>query len=152
MPEIQGQLRRLDPHVLCLLGQVQCAALPQAALAPAALLMEEVHGKLVDAMTRARRPAFLNAAAAAAAAAQDEPTGKLSIISPSCIFHQLVLKEHATKHYAVSSICCAQNITSRKVVVHNTSQGKGQNGLAVCCHFCWRANRLRPDQAVLGMI
>lgn len=69
---MQGELRCLDPHVLSLLGQVQCAALPQAALAPAALLMEELHGKLVEAMTRARRPSFLNAAAA-----QDEPTGHL---------------------------------------------------------------------------
>lgn len=72
MPEVQGQLRCLDPHVLSLLGQVQCATLPQAALAPAALLMEELHGKLVEAMTRARRPSFLNAAAA-----QAEPTGEL---------------------------------------------------------------------------
>lgn len=70
MAEVQGELRCLDPHVLSLL--VQCAALPQAALAPAALLMEEVHGKLVEAMTRARRPSFLNAAAA-----QEEPTGHL---------------------------------------------------------------------------
>lgn len=72
MPEVQAQLRCLDPHVLSLLGQVHCAALPQAALAPAALLMEELHGKLVEAMSRARRPAFLNAAAA-----QDQPTGEL---------------------------------------------------------------------------
>lgn len=76
MPEVQAQLRCLDPHVLSLLGQVQCAALPQAALAPAALLMEELHGKLVEAMTRARRPAFLNAAAA-----QDQPTGELYAIT-----------------------------------------------------------------------
>ena len=74
MPEVQGQLRPLDPHVLHLLGQVQCAALPRAALAPAALLMEELHGKLVEAMTRARRPAFLTAA-------QNEPTGKLCALA-----------------------------------------------------------------------
>lgn len=71
MLEVQGQLRPLDPHVLHLLGQVQCAALPQAALAPAALLMEELHGKLVEAMTRARRPAFLTAA-------QDGTTGNFN--------------------------------------------------------------------------
>lgn len=69
---MQGQLRPLDPHVLCLLGQVQCAALFQVALAPAALLMEELHGKLVEAMTHAQRPAFLKAAAV-----QDQPAGKL---------------------------------------------------------------------------
>ena len=81
MAQVQGQLRCLDPHVLSLLGQVQCAALPQAALAPAALLMEELHGKLVEAMTRARRPAFLNAAAA-----QAEPTGELYAITQRCCF------------------------------------------------------------------
>lgn len=91
---MQGELRCLDPHVLSLLGQVQCAALPQAALAPAALLMEELHGKLVEAMTRARRPSFLNAAAA-----QDEPTGHL-------------LPTHTHKHLHKQALTQASTYTS----------------------------------------
>ena len=94
MAEVQGQLRGLDLHALSLLGQVQCAALPQAALAPAALLMEELHGKLVEAMTRARRPAFLNAAAA-----QEQPTGELHVIT------------HMHCHCFCSSMVCSNCIT-----------------------------------------
>ena len=73
---MQGQLRTLDTHVLCLLGQVQSTALPQAALAPAAFLLEQLQGQLVEALTRARRPAFLSTAAC-----QDTSTGKTS---PCC--------------------------------------------------------------------
>ena len=69
LPEVQGQLRPLDVHVLRLLGQVQATALPQAALAPAAFLLEQLHVQLVEALTRARRPAFLNSAASQDASA-----------------------------------------------------------------------------------
>lgn len=127
---MQGQLRPLDPHVLCLLGQVQCAALFQVGLAPAALLMEELHGKLVEAMTHARRPAFLKAAAV-----QDQPAGKLlrnlpyipalhpeihnlGCASPSCIelmpqdsssymlplMHRLM--HHPVVHTKTHACCC----------------------------------------------
>lgn len=68
---MQGQLRPLDMHVLRLLGQVQATALPQAALAPAAFLLEQLQVQLVEALTRARRPAFLNAAASQDASAGD---------------------------------------------------------------------------------
>ncbi|DBA96744.1 TPA: hypothetical protein ACH3X1_015586 [Trebouxia sp. C0004] len=70
LPEVQGQLRPLDARVLRLLGQVQATALPQAALAPAAFLLEQLQVQLVEALTRARRPAFLNSAAS-----QDASTG-----------------------------------------------------------------------------
>ncbi len=66
---MQGQLRPLDAHVLRLLGQVQATALPQAALAPAAFLLEQLQVQLVEALTRARRPAFLNSAASQDASA-----------------------------------------------------------------------------------
>ncbi len=69
--EVQGQLRPLDAHVLRLLGQVQATALPQAALAPAAFLLEQLQVQLVEALTRARRPAFLNSAASQDASAGD---------------------------------------------------------------------------------
>lgn len=68
---MQGQLRPLDVHVLRLLGQVQATALPQAALAPAAFLLEQLQVQLVEALTRARRPAFLNSAASQDASAGD---------------------------------------------------------------------------------
>ncbi len=71
LPEVQGQLRPLDVHVLRLLGQVQATALPQAALAPAAFLLEQLQMRLVEALTRARRPAFLNSAASQDASAGD---------------------------------------------------------------------------------
>ena len=73
LPEVQGQLRPLDIHVLRLLGQVQVTVLPQAALAPAAFLLEQLQGQLVEALTRTRRPAFLNSAAS-----QDSSPGKAS--------------------------------------------------------------------------
>ncbi|KAA6418674.1 MAG: hypothetical protein FRX49_11327 [Trebouxia sp. A1-2] len=69
LPEVQGQLRPLDAHVLRLLGQVQATALPQAALAPAAFLLEQLQVQLVEALTRTRRPAFLNSAASQDASA-----------------------------------------------------------------------------------
>lgn len=75
LAELQGQLRPLDTHVLRLLGHVQATALPQAALAPAAFLLEQLQGQLVEALTRARRPAFLNSAAF-----PDTSAGK----SPAC--------------------------------------------------------------------
>lgn len=90
MPKMQGQLRCLDPHVLGLLGQVQCAARLQVALAPAALLMEELHDKLVEAMTRARRPAFPKAAAV-----QDQPSGKLRNLSCLHSLHSHSLHIHS---------------------------------------------------------
>lgn len=71
LPEVQGQLRPLDAHVLRLLGQVQATALPQAALAPAAFLLEQLQVQLVEALTRTRRPAFLNSAASQDASAGD---------------------------------------------------------------------------------
>ena len=58
-------------HVLRLLGQVQATALPQAALAPAAFLLEQLQVQLVEALARARRPAFLNSAASQDASAGD---------------------------------------------------------------------------------
>lgn len=73
LAELQGQLRPLDTHVLRLLGQVQATALPQAALAPAAFLLEQLQGQLVEALTRARRPAFLNSAASTEASAGKPP-------------------------------------------------------------------------------
>ena len=59
---MKAQLRPLELHVLLLLGQMQCTALPQAALAPAALLLDQLHDELVQALTLSRRPAFLKAA------------------------------------------------------------------------------------------
>lgn len=70
----------MGPQVMLLLGQLPGTALPQAMLAPAAFLLEQLQSSLTAAQARARRPAFLNSAAS-----QDSPGKKMLLAAPSCI-------------------------------------------------------------------
>jgi len=107
LPEVQGQLRPLDMHVLRLLGHVQATALPQAALAPAAFLLEQLQVQLVEALTRARRPAFLNTAAS-----QDASAGNMLHMYNSA--KQIVI----ANCYCARSKLIASSVTGRFVSFH----------------------------------
>lgn len=75
---LHGQLRPLGPQVLCLLGQLGSAALPQSIFAPAAFLLDQLQSSLKAAQAGARRPAFLKSVST-----QDAPPGvDANLLSP----------------------------------------------------------------------